>query len=163
MGRPQAIRDGDPIGAGQQARGGLVGIGPVSPGHQLEMLPHRRGRRERPLELGDEDHGVAAGAKHEERRTWERHRVVAGEVGEVARRRHDEGVQLSARGLLRRSRESIEVDRLHSLKSIGRGTIWKVAGVAPNMTPSARTGIGRSDRTSKRIFAFSSRMRGSGT
>ena len=164
MGRPEAVRDRDPGRAGQQAGGGLVRVLPVSPGHQFEVLPHRRGRCGRPLELGDEHdagHGPA-GARAAWGAPAASGRSRSGRRGpEKARRRARPVPGQRSRRAARPIRSRCGV--VHSLKRIGRGTIWKVTGVVPSATPSARTGIGRSDRTSKRIFAFSSWMWGSGT
>ena len=63
MGGPEAIGHRDPSRPVQQARGGLVRVGAVQPGHQREVLPHRRGRRERPLELRDHERGSLPGRR----------------------------------------------------------------------------------------------------
>ena len=133
MRRPETVRDRDPRRAGQQARGGLVGVGAVTPGAPARGAPPPvRPPRAAVRARGRAAPGRApAGARAASVAPAASGRSRSGTRGrEKARRRARPALGSRPRRAARRIRS--RCGPAHSLKRIGRGRIWNVTGVVPS-------------------------------
>ena len=152
--RPHPVADRHATLAREHRGDQLVGVVAVAPADHLLGLQRLSGDRvegELPLELRHDQDGVAVRPDHQHRQPFERHRPVAGQVHEVGRRRHHDGLQPILRRLRGQPLPPGQVIGRHSFSRIDRGTIWNVAGVVPRSSPSATIGSGRSASIDTRI------------
>ena len=95
-----------------------------------------------------------SGPDHEQRQPLERHRVVAGQVDEVRRRRHHDGRQPASSASLRG--QPLASGRSWSAVIASAGSIGAPPGTSracvPSSSPSATTGSGRRRRSTTRIL-----------
>ena len=88
---------------GEQPRDLGVGVDAVDPSVELGQPPGGRRGGQRALELRDQQHRIAVRAQDQQRRPLEGHRVVAGEIDEVPRRRHHHRAEPACPRIRRRS------------------------------------------------------------